>query len=67
VDTLAARVLRVEHRLYPATVAAIAQRLRGGTGNEDAEESVGDGPGEVFRLAPSIDGLVSDMIVLTAM
>jgi phosphoribosylglycinamide formyltransferase 1 len=55
--TLGARVLRIEHRLYPVAVAAIARRLRGGG---DAATPSGD----VFRMMAALDGIDDEMRML---
>jgi phosphoribosylglycinamide formyltransferase 1 len=56
-QTLAARVLRIEHRLYPAAVAAIANRLRGNLQGAAAAN-------DVFRLTGLIDGIDAEMRAL---
>jgi phosphoribosylglycinamide formyltransferase 1 len=53
--SLAARVLRVEHRLYPATVAAVGRALAGAGGGSQPASA------DVFRLLTSLDGIDVDM------
>jgi phosphoribosylglycinamide formyltransferase 1 len=53
--SLAARVLRVEHRLYPATVDAVARTLAGTGGGSQVRSA------DVFRLLASIDGIDAEM------
>lgn len=60
-ETLAARVLRVEHQLYPTAVVAVARHMRGGT---PAASTVMDGT-DVFRLAIDAAGIDTEMITLT--
>jgi len=57
---IAARVLRIEHVLYPAVVAAHARVLRG-VGTNAAE------PGDVFRLATSRESMDSEIASLAAL
>lgn len=51
-DTLAARVLRVEHTLYPAVIDAMARRMSGGhpTPAIDAAPGGTGAPAETFQL-----------------
>jgi phosphoribosylglycinamide formyltransferase 1 len=63
-DSLAARVLAIEHRLYPAVIDVLAHRI-GGTA------AAARPPGQTFRLlagsdAPHVD-LDSDIIALSAL
>jgi phosphoribosylglycinamide formyltransferase 1 len=59
--TLAARVLRVEHRLYPAAVAAVAARLGGATTAPRGTTA------DVFRLAPDHGGLESEILAIAGL
>jgi len=59
VASLAARVLRMEHRLYPLAVAALARRLRA----PDATSGLAD----VFRMAASADGIEAEMSSLAGL
>jgi formyltetrahydrofolate-dependent phosphoribosylglycinamide formyltransferase len=59
-ETLAARVLRVEHRLYPAVVAQVARALTGG-GAQHAHADTG----AVFRLMRDIAGLEDELHAVT--
>jgi formyltetrahydrofolate-dependent phosphoribosylglycinamide formyltransferase len=55
-ETLAARVLRIEHRLYPAVVAAVARALTSGVperGRPDTDP--------VFRLMNKLDGVETEL------
>lgn len=54
-ESLAERVLAVEHRLYPAAVAAVARRLRA------AGRAVAPTAGTVYRLAGSLDHLEDEI------
>jgi phosphoribosylglycinamide formyltransferase 1 len=60
-DTLAARVLHVEHRLYPAVLEAVAARRGGGR----APVRAGAGAPDTFRLGSADDGLDSEIIDLS--
>jgi phosphoribosylglycinamide formyltransferase 1 len=62
--SLAARVLRVEHRLYPATVAAVAARLAGAAAPADAAAPDVDA---VFRLARGDDALEQEIMGVSAL
>ncbi|CAN5864061.1 phosphoribosylglycinamide formyltransferase [soil metagenome] len=75
VASLAERVLKVEHALYPAVVAAVARRIRARTVQPDSPESrdahAGAPPharqtaahSAVFRLDTSDEGPDGDMLV----
>ena len=54
-DTLAARVLRVEHALYPAAADALARAIRGGW-PERGRGPVFAWPGEGVRIAQAFGG-----------
>ncbi|HEX6307876.1 MAG TPA: phosphoribosylglycinamide formyltransferase [Longimicrobiales bacterium] len=57
-ETLAARVLRIEHLLYPAVVDIVARHLIDGAAGDAAAS------GEVFRLGTGDAGLAGDMMKL---
>lgn len=53
-ERLAARVLEVEHRIYPAAVEALAQTLRSGGGGTGAREAAGAEVAGGFRERASL-------------
>lgn len=57
-DTLAARVLRVEHQLYPATIAALANAA------ESTRTTAVDARGETFRLSARTAALQEEIATL---
>lgn len=57
-DTLAARVLRVEHQLYPATIAALANAA------ESTRTTTVDARGDMFRLSARTAALQEEMATL---
>lgn len=63
-DALAARVLRVEHQLYPAAVAAVARCLLADPNATAASMSIS---ADVFRLHPSDEGLDAEIIALAGL
>jgi phosphoribosylglycinamide formyltransferase 1 len=65
-DTLAARVLRVEHRLYPAVLAAIAHAITA-AGRADPARPVADMAGEVYRLAASLDRVEQEISTIISL
>lgn len=68
-DVLGARVLRVEHRLYPEAVAALLRRSAAAAGsdavdNRTAASGAVRPPGDSFRLGVSLDGIENEIIAL---
>jgi phosphoribosylglycinamide formyltransferase 1 len=67
-DVLGARVLRVEHRLYPAVVAALLRRSAASefdaVDNRAAASGAVRPPGDSFRLGVSLDGIENEIIAL---
>jgi phosphoribosylglycinamide formyltransferase 1 len=68
-ERLGARVLQVEHRLYPATLAALVRRIATAADAPDREASrstTGAGPVEdrTFRLGVSLDNVETEMFAL---
>jgi phosphoribosylglycinamide formyltransferase 1 len=67
-EVLAARVLRVEHRLYPAVLDALVHRL---ASTDDARSgdrgSVPATTSDVFRLLTSIEGLEAEITAATGL
>ena len=59
VDVLAARVLQIEHRLYPAVVEFVARRLG------EAQASSAHVPGEVFRLSRELTEIEAELNAVT--
>ncbi|MEX1182910.1 MAG: phosphoribosylglycinamide formyltransferase [Gemmatimonadota bacterium] len=66
--TLGARVLRVEHRLFPVVVAAVARSLghseSAGVGRAASRPS---GQADIFRLTASPDGIEAEISGLTGL
>lgn len=58
-ETLAARVLRIEHSLYPAVVDMLARRIADGPAADDTTTRL-----EVFRLGAADAGMADEMITL---
>jgi phosphoribosylglycinamide formyltransferase 1 len=61
-ERLAARVLRIEHRLYPAAVAAVARRLHGAP--PPAAFTPRDSETAVFRITTSEAGLDGELMAV---
>lgn len=61
-ESLAARVLSIEHCVYPATVVAMARLIGGSAADADATTSHTT---DIFRLAASHDGLDADLHTIT--
>jgi phosphoribosylglycinamide formyltransferase 1 len=76
-DTLAARVLRVEHRLYPATVAALVRTMAGGADHARRGKDAASGTharvddavrsGDVFRLGETFDGIDDEILAIASL
>lgn len=64
-DSLAARVLSIEHCVYPATIAAMARRLGGRSGTAAATDATTSHETDIFRLAASHDGIDADLHTIT--
>jgi phosphoribosylglycinamide formyltransferase 1 len=66
--SLAARVLRVEHALYPAAITALARRYASGSyaaaATTDAAGAASHDP--IFRLGGGMDGLDDEIVRLAA-
>jgi phosphoribosylglycinamide formyltransferase 1 len=62
-ESLAARVLRVEHRLYPAALSAVARCLLEDPYASAATMSIAD----TFRLMPSDEGLEAEIVALAGL
>ncbi|CAN5766215.1 phosphoribosylglycinamide formyltransferase [soil metagenome] len=64
-DSLAARVLSIEHCVYPATVAAIARRIIERSGKSVDADATTSHTTDIFRLAASHDGIDADLHTIT--
>lgn len=68
-DVLAARVLRVEHALYPAVITALARRYAAVGAVATAVSGGADGASNndsIFRLGGDVDGLDQEIVRLAA-
>jgi phosphoribosylglycinamide formyltransferase 1 len=63
-ESLAARVLQVEHRVYPAAIAAIA---RGVLDRSHASARATSISADIFRLTPSNEGLDAEIVALAGL
>lgn len=64
-DSLAARVLSIEHCVYPATIAALARRLGGRSGQAADTDATTSHESDIFRLAASHNGIDADLQTIT--